>query len=55
MYMEFYEDTLYEKVKKRKKLEEENPYIPNRGDILYPKEGQTPSQMSDEEFDSIEI
>lgn len=55
MYMEFYEDTLYEKVKKRKKLEEESPYIPNRGDILYPKEAQTPSQMSDEEFDSIEI
>jgi|LSQX01.1.fsa_nt_gb hypothetical protein len=58
MYMEYYEDSLYEKATKQKKLKEEHPYIPGRRSFLYPRDtkpGQKPGELSDEEFDNIEI
>ena len=46
------------KATKQKKLKEEHPYIPGRRSFLYPRDtkpGQKPGELSDEEFDNIEI
>lgn len=52
-YMEFYEDSLYNKAVALNKKRKEDPYIPNSHNFFYPL-SQT-EQMSEEEFDNIEI
>lgn len=54
MYMEFYEDSLYQRMTAQSKRESENPYIPGMHDfLLEPKAMKT--EMTDEEFEKVEI
>ena len=56
MYMEFYEEVLYEKVARQSKKKEEDPYIPGHHDFLYPSEQKAEGTiMTEEEFDNLKI
>lgn len=56
MYMEFYEETIYEKALKQTKKKEEDPYVPGTHDFLYPVEhDKGEDTMSEEDFNDIEI
>lgn len=57
MYMEFYEDSLYEKAVRQNKKKIESPYIPGSHDFLYEPEYSVTdrNEITEEEFDNIEI
>lgn len=55
MYIEFYEDSLYNKSIEQSQKRKKDPYIPNSNDFLYLSEGHNGNELSDEDFDDIEI
>ena len=56
MYMEYYEEMLYEKALKQTKKRGEDPYVPGTHEFLYPKEhDEREKVMSEEDFNDIEI
>lgn len=54
MYMEYYEDSLFQRMTKQTEREKNDPYIPGLHDFLLEHKSER-IEMTDEEFDSIEI
>jgi len=52
-YMEFYEDSLYDKVVEQNKKKNDDPYIPNSHNFLYANPQS--NEMTEDEFNNIEI